>query len=151
MISKHPSKPFKIIGDKGYQCDSEDYIITPYKGDALSLTTSQNAFNEKLGKTRIIIENYFGRLKQRFQIMYEKYRGDKKDYAEVFTLCCALLNFEIVECGHTLRDSDKRFYDRFKAMMVLDKEKNEKALKKKKKQQAESRMKKYEIEISDED
>ena len=143
VIAHHPDKPRKILADKGYQEKDSDKLVTPFKGNPLLLTASQNTFNEKLGCERIIIENYFGRLKLRFQIMYEKYRGDKTEYADVFVLCCALLNFEIIHCGHALRESDKKFYERFKALMGFDKEKIEKERKKKRKQQAEERQKKF--------
>lgn len=56
-------KPSKIIGDKGYQDENSQILITPIKGNYYTLSKEQIAFNEKLSKIRILIENYFGRFK----------------------------------------------------------------------------------------
>ena len=76
--------------------------------------------------------------------MYEKYRGSKEEYDQVFILCCALVNYEVVICRHGFKESDKHFYDCYKVNMLMDKEKIAKAVKRKRKQQAEARKAKFE-------
>ena len=72
-------------------------------------------FNNRLGKVRIIVENFFGRLKMRYDIMKSRYRGDHDIYECYFKICAALVNFEIVMLGHPLRNDDSDFYQKFMA------------------------------------
>ncbi|XP_037931684.1 protein ALP1-like [Teleopsis dalmanni] len=61
-----PSKcgEYYLLADSAYPCTQ--HIITPYKDNG-RLTRAQNNFNRKLGSGRILIENAFGILKQRFR------------------------------------------------------------------------------------
>ena len=110
IMEAHPRMPQKVLGDKGYQCHDIDFLLTPHKGSIDNLSRQQLQFNDRIGKSRIIIENFFGRLKSKFAIIGSKFRGDHKNYENIFTLCCALVNFEIRECGHGLRKEDGDFY-----------------------------------------
>ena len=107
---------FKILADKGYQDDSSNLLVTPVKGNFYTLKPEQLKYNEDLGKIRILIENYFGRLKSKFNIMKEKYRGSHSNYKDFFILCCALINFDILN-EHPLRQIDYDFFSRERALL----------------------------------
>lgn len=116
IVDKQPKYGAKVLADKGYiDKNLEGVLITPFKGNSLDLTDRQKDFNFRLGKERIRIENYFGRLKMKFHIIGSKYRGDFDLYPKIFTLCCALVNFDIRNCGHYLKEEDGYWYIRFSA------------------------------------
>lgn len=112
VIKFHQGEPSKIIGDKGYQDNNSDILITPFKGSAGDLNHDQMKYNHELGKVRIIVENFFGRLKMRYDIMKYQYRGMHEKYEYYFLSCCALVNFEILMCDHPLREEDGEFYQK---------------------------------------
>ena len=60
--------------------------------------------------------------------MSDTYRGNHEAYANVFTIYCALVNFEQIECEHPLREEDRDFYVR---LLVAMQQKNEEKKKKK--------------------
>lgn len=53
-----------IIGDKGYKDADSQKLDIPFKETYFNLTKEQLTFNEKLWKVRIIVEIFFGRLKE---------------------------------------------------------------------------------------
>lgn len=128
LFKLHPNSPHMILADKGYQDSNSDIIISPFKGKTSDLTREKLVFNQKLGEVRIIVENFFGRLKSRYEIMSSIYRCSHDHYTNIFILCCALVNFEQIECDHPLRNDDMRFYQRLQASIKQKKkEKEEKA------------------------
>ena len=143
LFNLHPDIPHMIIGDKGYQEPDSQLLVTPYKGNAVDLTKEQLGFNQKLGEVRIIIENFFGRLKSRYEIMGSTYRGCHENYADIFTLCCALVNFEQIECDHPLRDSDQTFYVKLGASLNQEKQQRDEKARERRKKQAKARRKRF--------
>ena len=110
----HSNRPQKILADKGYISeDYNDILVTPHKGKAYTLSKSQLADNQIIGKTRVLVENFFGRMKNRYAIIGSLYRGDRENYENIFRLCVALTNFEIMYCKHPLRKEDGEFYAKF--------------------------------------
>ena len=85
-----------VLGDLGYLGLANDYpqSIIPHKrpknGD---LTEQQKSDNHVHSKHRIIVENYFGRMKTLWSIMHQVYRLDLSTYDRVFDLWAALTNF----------------------------------------------------------
>lgn len=120
VLSHHEDEPTKILGDKGYQDQTCDILVTPFKGELLDLEDTELEHNENLGKKRVIVENYFGRLKSRYGITKDTYRSDYSMYPSFFLICCALINFEIVFCGHPLRNSDSVYYVKLVTKMMKD-------------------------------
>ena len=150
IINKHPDEPKKILADKGYQEPNSQILVTPFKGSTTDLTRDQLQFNQKLGSVRIIIENFFGRLKSRYEIMSNKYRGSHESYEDIFTICCALVNFEQIEIDHPLRSSDGSFYQKLEASLMIKKEEKIAKEREKRRQQARHRRKIFSI-IGDSD
>lgn len=120
VLSHHVNDPSKILGDKGYQDQTCDILVTPFKGELLDLEDTELEHNENLGKRRIIVENYFGRLKKRYGITKDIFRSDISMYPSFFIICCALINYEIAFCGHPLRDSDSTYYIKLVTKMMKD-------------------------------
>ena len=69
-----PKTPQKVLADKGYQANDVPELVTSIKGPPDKLSRKDNAFNERIGKTRIVVENFFGRLKNRYTIIGSVYR-----------------------------------------------------------------------------
>lgn len=136
IIALHPDQPKKILADKGYQDPNSAILVTPVKGNSADLTREQLTFNENLGEVRIIVENFFGRVKSRYEIMSSVFRGSHDTYADIFTVCCALVNFEQIECNHGLRACDHKFYVRLQASIKAKKKEADEKAKEKRKQQA---------------
>lgn len=154
IMKKHPNQPHKILADKGYQDSSSDILVTPHKGNTADLTREQLMFNQKLGEVRIIVENFFGRLKARYEIMSDTFRGAHETYSAIFVICCALVNFEQIENDHPLRENDGKFYYKLKALVNQKREEKEARKKEKRKQQAKLRKRIFSLvgeEISSSD
>jgi hypothetical protein len=67
-------EPHIIVADSGYQDDNEPQLLTPYKTSVRwLLTDEQQRFNRELGRVRIIVENFNGRLKEKKQILQTVY------------------------------------------------------------------------------
>lgn len=116
VLDYHLTEPRLIMGDKGYQDADSQNLVTPFKGTYFNLTPDQLAFNEKLGKVRIIVENFFGRLKSRYRIIGDKYRGSHGRYEMIFKTCCALVNYELMN-DHPLRLDDREFFLKHRALL----------------------------------
>jgi transposase len=92
-----------LMVDSGYQ--GLQHIVPcvlPYKKRAnRPLTAQEKQHNRRLSRRRVLVENYYGRLKRRYRIMTDKYRGERGAYPAYFKLCVALTNFHIMK--HPLR------------------------------------------------
>lgn len=78
-----------LLGDSAYPCLSE--VIVPYKDNG-HLTWKQRIFNQKLSSCRVVIENAFGILKQRFRQLYHFKLRDIPRMVLVIHSCCILHN-----------------------------------------------------------
>ncbi|XP_067212841.1 uncharacterized protein [Linepithema humile] len=83
-----------LLGDSAYPCLSQ--LIVPYKDNG-HLTRRQKIFNEKLSSCRVIIENAFGCLKQRFRQLYHFKLRDISRMVLVIHACCVLHNIANIE------------------------------------------------------
>lgn len=70
--------------------------MVPYR-DTGHLTQAQRHFNQKLSSCRIIIENAFGCLKQRFRQLYHFKLRDIVRMVQVIHACCVLHNLAQIE------------------------------------------------------
>ncbi|XP_019698986.1 putative nuclease HARBI1 isoform X2 [Harpegnathos saltator] len=78
-----------LLGDSAYPCLKQ--LITPYKDNG-HLTQAQRNFNRRLSSCRIIIENTFGCLKQRFRQLYHLKLRNMVRMVQVVHACCVLHN-----------------------------------------------------------
>jgi len=96
---------WSLMADKGYQ-GAQNFVrvVLPTKGEG---GRAQNDENRKIAIERIIIENFYGRLKQKFGIIREVYRGDHRHYDQIFKICVALTNYSLEISP--LRATDSKF------------------------------------------
>nr|XP_048722580.1 lebercilin-like protein isoform X1 [Caretta caretta] len=79
--------PICILGDPAYPLMS--WLMKPYTG---SLDSSQELFNYRLSKCRMVVECAFGRLKARWRSLLTRLDLSEINIPTVITACCALHN-----------------------------------------------------------
>ncbi|RHY33102.1 hypothetical protein DYB32_001845, partial [Aphanomyces invadans] len=107
LVDVYPLE-WAILADKGYQgLQRRLRAITPTKrppGGLLSMSEMEN--NDKIATDRVIVENFFGRMKTFWSIVSETYMWKRESYDLYFQTCVALTNVHIkfsplrVEDGH---------------------------------------------------
>jgi len=88
VINIFPDNYF-LVGDSAYPCVQQ--LIVPYKDNG-HLTRNQRKFNQKLNSCRVVVENTFGCLKQRFRQLYHFKLRDISRMIHVIHACCVLYN-----------------------------------------------------------
>lgn len=88
---------YYLLGDSAYPCLKQ--LIVPYKDNG-HLTRAQRSFNQKLSSCRVVIENAFGCLKQRFRQLYHFKLRDIPRMVRVIHACCVLHNIANVQDLH---------------------------------------------------
>lgn len=83
------SDDYFLLGDSAYPCLRQ--LMVPYKDNG-HLTRQQKIFNQKLSSCRVIVENAFGCLKQRFRQLYHFKLRDIIRMVCVIHACCVLHN-----------------------------------------------------------
>ena len=96
-----------LLADKGYAGGDRDIrAIIPKNGNRLSAT--DNSRNRNIFACRIIVENFFGRLKMLWKIMHDRFRLSHDWYDKIVRICVALTNFHIDL--NPLREDDRINY-----------------------------------------
>ena len=96
-----------ILADKGYVgLEEEVRIITPHKGS--NLTAEESNYNKKLGADRVLIENFYGRLKLCWGLIRNKFKGSHVNYDTLFEIACGLTN--VLLKYSPLRAEDGEYY-----------------------------------------
>jgi len=80
----------RVLADKAYV--GEPRVITPYKGKIL--TEVQEAFNSKVNRERIVVEQSFGRLKD-FSCLQSRWRHGVSKLNKAFVVCLHLTNMKM--------------------------------------------------------
>lgn len=80
---------YHLLGDSAYPCLKG--LLVPYRDNG-HLTRAQRTFNRKLSSCRVIIENAFGCLKQRFRQLYHLKLRNNVRIVSVIHACCVLHN-----------------------------------------------------------
>ncbi|KAH9113515.1 hypothetical protein AeMF1_012296 [Aphanomyces euteiches] len=95
-----------ILLDKGYQGAQRDLraLIPTKKPSGGSITFDQLRENDRISSDRVIVENFFGRLKTLWALCSDSYRWSRKTYDVVFQTCVALTNAHVR--FHPLRVDD---------------------------------------------
>jgi len=117
--------------DSGYEGLSSEYrVITPKKKKkGLSLSQNDKEFNKKFASCRVIVENFYGRLKSSWEILNKRFKvseeGDYKKISLIVTNCLYLTSFLVMK--HPLRSEDKVNHERIvKHLQVKQHAKTEK-------------------------
>lgn len=125
IVSTHPDAGTKILTDKGYISNEfSSLLTTPVKGLPYDLSPEENEHNQKLASARVVVERFFGKLKIKFYIMKNDFRGDRDEYSNYFKLCIALTKIEIRQCGNPLSQDDSNFYERWIANLIYIEKQN---------------------------
>ncbi|RHY26518.1 hypothetical protein DYB32_007536 [Aphanomyces invadans] len=117
LKDKHPSQ-WVLLADKGYQ-GIHEYVrgLTPTKRPLHGqLTFEQVAANERLSSDRVIVENFFGRLKTLWGLVSNQYSWKKEEYNIFFQTCVALTNVHIR--FNPLRNLDGEGYHQYKNRLI---------------------------------
>ena len=93
-----------VLGDSGYAL--KPYLMRPYNGP---ITANQRAFNRAHRKTRVIIEQTFGRWKRRFHLLHSEVRMHPEKVCQLIGACAILHNIAIAfnEPMEDLDDDDE--------------------------------------------
>lgn len=85
------------LADAGYQGLSKKIpgAVTPFKRSQSGLTADQIDYNKKISKSRIIVENWFGRHKSLWAVMGTKFRLELSSYEPFWLFCASLTNYHI--------------------------------------------------------
>ncbi|RHY96587.1 hypothetical protein DYB37_013965 [Aphanomyces astaci] len=109
-----------VLADKGYQGIQHNVrAVLPLKKPIGGiLTFAEQAKNDRIASDRVIVENYFGRLKTLWATCSDTYRWSRKSYDIVFQACLALTNVHVRL--HPLRaedgDSNAQYINRLNAI-----------------------------------
>ena len=83
---QNTSIPLLIMRESAYPL--EEFIMKPYT-DREDLNPKARRYNVALSKTRVVVENAFGRLKDRFQCLSERDTSVQKP-VNIVAACCTL-------------------------------------------------------------
>ncbi|RHY42117.1 hypothetical protein DYB34_009546 [Aphanomyces astaci] len=109
MLDEYPND-WAILADKGYQgLHRRMRAITPAKrAPGGLLTMSDMEYNDNIATDRVIVENYFGRLKTLWAIVNESYTWKRENYDLYLQTCVALTNCHIRFSPLRVDDSHER-------------------------------------------
>ena len=92
LETKHHSLDDGIfVGDSGYA--STTYLMTPYPSPS---TAAQENYNTAQTKTRVIVEQSFGRWKRRFHVLHSEIRMTPERACSVIGACAVLHNIAVL-------------------------------------------------------
>ena len=91
LEGKHSFEDGYLLGDSGYPC--KPYLITPYPNP---INAKQEAFNRAHCKTRVAVEQTFGRWKRRFHLLHSECRMKPEKVCTIIGACAVLHNIAIL-------------------------------------------------------
>ncbi|KAF0705272.1 hypothetical protein AaE_014602 [Aphanomyces astaci] len=96
MQEEYP-RSWALLADKGYQgLHRQLRAITPMKRPAGGLLSAADmAVNDKIASDRVIVENFFGRLKTLWSVVGDTYTWKRENYDLYFQTCVAFTNLHI--------------------------------------------------------
>ena len=80
-----------LLGDSGYACSP--YLLTPY---ATPSSPAEEQYNTAYTKTRVAIEQTFGRWKRRFHVLHSEIRMAPDRVCNIIGACAVLHNIAIL-------------------------------------------------------
>ncbi|ETV98054.1 hypothetical protein H310_09344 [Aphanomyces invadans] len=94
-----------VMAEKGYQgIQNSVRAVLPKKSSEGILTLDDNRTNDRISSNRVIVVNYFGRMKTLWSVCGETYRWSRPNYDLLFQSCLAFTNANVLL--HTLRSDD---------------------------------------------
>ncbi|KAE9161320.1 hypothetical protein PF002_g32403 [Phytophthora fragariae] len=110
-------RDWAVLTDKGYQGLRSDFrAIHPKCQTRLNpLPLEETRNNDRISHDRVIVENYFGRMKMLWGVCSDKWRWDEGAYDLFFRVCLALTNAH-VRLRH-LRAEEGDDYQRYDARL----------------------------------
>lgn len=90
LESNHAFEDGYLLGDSGYPC--KPFLMTPYPNTA---NAKEEAFNKAHCKTRVAIEQTFGRWKRRFHLLHSECRMKPEKVCTLIGACAVLHNISI--------------------------------------------------------
>lgn len=97
-----------MLGDSAYPCLPN--LIVPYRDNG-HLTRAQTNFNIRLSSCRVIVENAFGCLKQRFRQLYHIKLRNIIRLVQVIHACCILHNLANADDLRLFEPADDEYPD----------------------------------------
>lgn len=91
-------KHYPLLFDKGYTGVNRYFpeaIVTQKKPIGRDLTSQENKYNHDVESDRVIVENFFGRMRVKWGILAAKFRSDRDILPNVARICVALTNLNI--------------------------------------------------------
>ncbi|ETM35519.1 hypothetical protein L914_17598 [Phytophthora nicotianae] len=132
-VAFHARAMRKQEDDRGLRDEGRLHEVYPKDWAPLSLEDA--CYNDKLARDRVIVENFFGRLKTLWGICSDKWRFDEASYDLYFRACVALTNVHVRL--RPLRGDDGKDYSKYDARLCeIGTELLEKQKKKRKRYQA---------------
>lgn len=89
IFENGPSMPYVIVADDAFALKS--YLMKPFP--FRSLSGPERVYNYRLSRARRIVENVFGIMSARFQLLLKRIRLDEDKTKRVVLAICALHNF----------------------------------------------------------
>lgn len=92
------TRPPQLLADGGYLGICNKYLEAriPFRRHARTLSKEQADFNKKLGRDRVIVENYFGRMKKYWGILACPYRCELNSMEVLARMCVSLTNLKLI-------------------------------------------------------
>ena len=90
QFERHPGQGY-LLGDAGYPC--RPWLLTPYTNPN---TVPRQRFNDAHKRTRVLIEQSFGRWKRRFGILHSEIRTSPEKVCKIVGACAILHNIAIL-------------------------------------------------------
>ena len=81
-----------LLGDSGYGCSP--FLMTPYSNPN---SAEQEAYNSAHTKTRVIIEQTFGRWKRHFHVLHSEIRMAPEKVCLIIGACAVLHNIAVLQ------------------------------------------------------
>ena len=89
-----------ILGDSSYACSP--FLMTPYANPEIP---QQEAYNSAHTKTRVVIEQTYGRWKRRFHVLHSEIRMAPEKVCLIIGACAVLHNIAVL-LNEPLNDAD---------------------------------------------
>ena len=106
------------LGDSGYAVKL--YLTTPYSDPT---TAKERVFNRSLRKTRVLIEQVFGRWKRRFHLLHSEIRMKPENVCLLIGACAILQNIAIMfNDPRKTKDIDPEVELRLNHLLVMTQE-----------------------------